>query len=311
MAALRSAGLWGLAGLLAACGDPQLGAQYRGVPRWSLQVLLQDASADNDPPAGMRMALFFSPGGLDVLDPERWVEHLGSAAPVQAPANVHLNVFDAPSPAHMLRRADGSEAGYAAGRLMAYVGRDGARRHTPGEPFVGIAPPNGFYYVPADLPAGSSPARGALAAGLHGVTVPQACGSRPPPPTDPGSCGVPLGERCDVDADCTGGLCLKETKTPWPAGYCVIPDPPPPERPCRPGAAAYMGRPLYSLTPRVAQRGLYLRACTTDDDCARPRDRDQGLYRCDPGLLACTPDAGMVVPTGGRFEIEPFCTRMP
>jgi len=252
------------------------------------------------------MALFFSPQGFGILDPQQWVEHLGTAIPLQVPSNYVLNAFEAPGPEHMLRLPDGSDAGYAVARLVVYGDQNQDGRHTPGEPFLGIAPPVGFYYVPESLPAGRTPTNGALAAGFSKVLLPQPCGYQPPPPTDPNTCGVPLGDHCDVDADCLGGLCLKETKIVWPAGYCTIPDPPPSA--CRPTAAVYMRRPKNSLTPPVAKNGLYLRPCMVDADCARALDRDPGLYICDPGLLACVPGVGnTMVPVGGRFDLEPFC----
>ncbi len=306
MAALGKLSLLGLLALLASCGDSQRNAQFRGAPIWRISGTLASGGSSADGAPSLRMALFFSAGGLDVLDPEQWVEHLASAVKVQVPSNYELNIFEAPSSEHMLRLPDGTLAGYAIGRLLVYVDSDLNGRHSLGEAFVGIAPPVGIYYAPQPLSKERAPTNGSLPAGFSQVLLPQPCEYLPPLPTDSETCGVPLGERCTADTDCMGGLCLKETKIPWPAGYCTIPEPPP--NGCRPANAVFMRRPRYSPTPAVAQIGLYLRSCTADADCVRPKDPDQGLFSCDVGLRGCVPaSAGVLVPVGGQFQIEPFC----
>lgn len=291
---------------VAGCGDPQLGATYRGEPIWTLHGQATISGSGVDTTQKMRMALFFSPEGRNVLDPGRWVEHFGSATPLQVPSLFTMNVFEPPGPGHMLRNLDGSDAGFAVARLLVYIDSNDDGLHQYEEPFVGIAPPVAFYYVRDPLPAAATGTVHSLAPGFTQALLPQPCGFVPPAATDANTCGVPLGERCNVDGDCDGGLCLKETKMPWAAGYCVIPDPPPAG--CRPAQSAYMDRPSFSLTPQIARHGLYLRACQSDADCARPGDRDQDLYSCDLGLGACRPRLGStLIPVGSRFEIEPFC----
>lgn len=292
------------------CGDPQLSANYRGEPLWTLRGQTTVAGGNFDTSQKIRMALFFSPEGREVIDTDRWVEHLGSAVALQVPSLWDLNVFEPPGPEHMLRNPDGSDAGFAVARLMVYTDLNDDGLHQNGEPFISIAPPIAIYYVRDPLPAATTETVYSLPAGFSQTLVPQPCGYVPPAPTDEGDCGVPLGERCAVDTDCKGGLCLKETKMPWAAGYCIIPDPPPSG--CRPAKAAYMARPASSLTPLAAKQGMYLRACQTNGDCRREFDRDQDLYNCDLGLGACRPRLGSVLmPVGGNFQVEPFCPKMP
>lgn len=169
---------------------------------------------------------------------------------------------------------------------------------------MGIEPASAVLWLPQALPVGSTPTTGGLPAGFSQVFLPQRCGRVPPPATTTGSCGVPLGEGCRTDADCGPGYCLRETKFPWPAGYCAVAEPS--VSGCRPGAAAYFPAPRFAP---IAQGivGYYLRTCQTDADCVRSTDRDQFLYICDPGLLACVPRTGSKMPVAGRFEVEPFC----
>lgn len=63
---------------------------------------------------------------------------------------------------------------------------------------------------------------------------------------------------------------------------------------------------LYSLTPAVANNGLYLEPCQQDLDCART---DGNLtWRCDPGLRGCVPSVGdKVLKAGIAVQIETFC----
>lgn len=180
-------------------------------------------------------------------------------------------------------------------------------RYSAGEPFVGAEPPVGYLYAPKSLPAERTPTSGALPAGLHKVLLPQACGYKPPPATTSGDCGVPLGERCNADADCSpAGVCLKETKVSWRGGYCAIPEPP--RDGCRPGAARYLRAPRYGMTPPFVS-GWYLRPCETSSDCMRAKGPGQDLYACDVGLRACTPTSPgfPLVPVGGSLLLEPFC----
>ena len=297
-------GIWGLCG--AGCGDAQRDARYRGVPLASFKIGLQRAGSSADGATTLQMALFYSPQGPAVTDPEQLVEHSGSTVQVPALAPTVLNVFELPRPEHMVRLPDGSLDGYALGRVLVYSddNRDGL--HTPGEPFVGIAATLAFLYLPQALPAERSPTGHFLAAGFTSLYVPQACGKIPPVAMGPGNCGVPIGAGCQVDSDCSGGLCLHATNLPWPAGYCTIADNP--QTTCRPAGYVFVNRLQNSLTPVSAKNGFYLAPCQVDLDCAR--SAGDLTFRCDPGLLGCVPNVGdLVAKVGVAVQVEPFCAR--
>ena len=294
---------------LSGCGQPLLGDTFRGAPVWSTRANVQVAGDGVDTRTDLRLSLFYSriaPGSPGDDDPEKWVEHPGTTFPVVAPSDNQLEVFEPPGADLMAHSSDGASLGYAFGRLLVYADTSGDGRRQPGEPFLGIDPPPAYLYVPSALSADRTPTHGALAPGFSWITLPQPCGDPAPGPRTPGNCGVPLGAACIVDGDCGGGRCLKETKVPWPAGYCTIVEPP--AKGCRPGDGVYMRRQQFSPAPPGAQ-GFWLKRCATSADCVR-LDRDKQLYVCDPGLLACVPAlANGVIPVGGRFEVEPFCAR--
>ena len=285
---------------VAGCGKPLVGDDYRGAPFWSVSAdLSRGGTLDAD--AQYRVALFFSPA-LATVDPTEMRELAGSTTPATAPSNVIVNVYALPTADDLVAGSD-----YGVGRLFVYDDADRDGRYDAGDSFVGVDPPAAFVWAARDLAAGETPGHGALTAGFHRVLEPQPC-AFVPPPTTPGDCGVPLGNHCDVDSECgSGGLCLKETKMPWPAGYCVVPEPP--TAGCRPGDGALLWAPQYSLTP-PGLVGFWGRACASDDDCVRPQDRDAGLYGCDPGLGACVPAAPPLIPVGSPVEVEPFCAGM-
>ena len=305
MAALKCIALTAAASLLAlGCGDPLVDAAYRGEPRAQLHGEVSWAGEGTAPDAGLvRAALFFAPS-LQSVDPAEWTEAVGTTAQVSGiPSAFTLNIFSFPSADLDVGGASGA---YALGRLLVYTDTNSNGRYDPGEPLLGIEPPAAWLYAPAPVAAADSPTGRALPQGLSHVILPQRC-VPPPEPTEPGDCGVPLGERCSIDADCgANGRCLKETKMPWRAGYCIVAEPVP-DGGCRPGAGVFEGAPRYSLTPPEIT-GFWLRRCEADADCVRPQDRDQGLYTCDLGLGACVPlGPGLGVPLGGRLEVEPFC----
>lgn len=288
----------------AGCGDPQRDELYRGPSIWSARIGLQRAgtSADNEP--SLQIAMFYSPGGPNIRDLEQLVEHRGTTLHIDALSPTTLNMFEPPHAEHMLRLPDGSDAGYALGRVLMYGDDDLDGRHTPGEPFLGTVASLAYLYLPEPLPAERSPTGYLLDAGFQNLFFPQACGKLPPTPTDAGTCGVALGASCQVDADCTGGLCLHATNLPWPAGYCTIPASP--SASCRPAQGVFMSRLQNGLTPAVAKTGLYLRPCQTHAECAR--SASDTTFRCDPGLKGCVPNVGdNVLKVGVAFEIEPFC----
>jgi hypothetical protein len=290
------------------CGDGQADGQYRGTPLWSISGLINILGPIAGGASTVRLAFFYSPQ-LTLSDPEQWVEHLGSSVEVPLPSFFVLNIFDAPGLEHMVKLPSGQSAGYGIAHLLAYVDENQDGRHTPGEPFVGDVPAQGEYYLPQALSKGSTPANGALQAGLYSALLPQPCGYLPPPPTDPGTCGVPIGNYCNMDAQCGSGICLQQTATPWPGGYCTIAEPPP--NGCRPSQAVFYELPTLGLPPSSSMIGVYLRPCNTDADCARANDLDPGSVVCDPGLLGCVAhQPGTLIQVGGMpgpLPIQPFC----
>ena len=298
-----------IAVLTAACGDAQIDRQFRGVPIWRFEGGILTTGTQPAHAAALRMALFWSPHGLQVVDPEQWVEQTGTTIPVAVPSNYVLNVFETPGPEHMLRLPDGTAAGYTVGRLAVYVDENGDGQHTAGEPLVGLDSHSGFYYFGEVLPADRRPTRTALAAGFYQAFLPQPCGFVPPPPTDAATCGIPIGSACAAHADCAGGLCLLGTSIPRPVGYCTTTTEAPSG--CRPAAAAYLGSPRFGRFSPLLKKGFYLKSCTTDASCRRVEGREQDIYGCDLGLGGCVPlDAGGVQ-VGGPFQVEPFCTGPP
>jgi hypothetical protein len=304
---------------LASCGDPLVDSGYRGVPFAHLQGdVTWGGYTDKPDPTSLRIALFFAPDP-ETSDAEKLLEATGSTTPVSGlPSFFVMNLFSLPTPDLLVHHPDGSLAGYGIARLMVYQDQNRNNRHDPGEPILGFEPASAYVYVPADLAAEQSPSHAPLAAGLYHTIVPHAevCGV-PPPPAPPApppgaseTCGVPLGNPCNVDDDCQGGTCLVQSKTPWPAGYCVITEPPA-HGPCRPSTGVYYASPQFA--PRLpGVVGYYLKGCTQDTDCDRGIG-DERIYACDPILRACVPLNGLSgpdgtsLPVGGGQKLEPFC----
>lgn len=307
MAALTRLGA--LAALIfASCGDAQYGGAYRGEPIWQYKGSVQVSGPGVEGLAGVRVAVFYSPHDLNATDPGPMVEHLASAVGVPVPSSFVLNIFEPPGPEHMFKSPDGSDAGYALGHIFVYQDQNGDGRYTAGERVLGSEQAKAILYVPAPLPANRNPTGSALPAGFLKVIVPQSCGFAPPPPTDPGTCGVPLGARCSLNADCgQSGLCLSQAKEFWIAGYCIVPDPTPSG--CRPARSVYLQAIQASPGP-MGVVGYYLRPCTQDADCVRPGDPESNFYTCDQGLRGCTPTppAYIPFPVGGTAPPAPtFC----
>lgn len=298
--------LIGVAVIGAGCGDAQLDEQFRGASLWNEPIRAIVSAGSKLPSSSLRVALFYTPQGVGVVDPERWVEQPATSRSLQVPSDFVLSAFEVPQAALLIKDASGGSAQYGLARAVVYVDKNGSGLREPGEEFVGIVPDRAYLYAATDLAQGRTPTSAAMTAGFHSVVVPQICSKKVPVPNDPGTCGVPIGGGCSVDRDCgRGGFCLKETKQLWPAGYCVVPDAP--GQTCRPTAGAYMPRPQYSITPSALAFGAYLRRCQTDTDCLRSTDREAGIYYCDEGLRGCVPRAPNLLPVGGRFEVESFC----
>jgi hypothetical protein len=283
------------------CQGALVGEDYRGVPIFSTRLPVQ-VGAESERGSRYRVGLFFTTR-MESDDPETWSELVGSSVEVEIPSEILFSVYSAPLKSQFLAR------GLAMGRILLYRDANGSGRREAGEDFVAITPASLFAYVDKEYVADGRILSGNLTEGFHVVNLPQRCGVNLPAPTDPETCGVPVGDNCRTDMDCKGGLCLKETKFPWPGGYCVVPAFEP-GRPgaCIPAKANFLGAPTFSVTP-PGVRGFYARSCATDTDCLRRAGREQ-LYTCDQSLAICMPPTGLLTPVGGRFEVEPICTKM-
>jgi hypothetical protein len=289
------------------CGDPQVDASYRGDALWQFKGVLQAGAPGVEGSTDIRAALFFDATSMNNIDPKQMVELTSSGTPITVPSSYTLNVFAPPGPEHMLHNPDGSSAGYGIARTFFYRDLDHDGRYTPGEPFLGGGGIKVLVYAPDGLPAGHTPTTGALPAGFTEIAAPQVCGTRPPA-TDPGTCGINLGNFCHYNTDCgANAICLNQTVLQFREGYCSLPDLP--QIPCIPGAAAYLPVPPNSPKPPMGEKGYYLRPCNTDAECARPGELTQGNYACDLGLRGCVPTPpgyGLFI-LGAQYDVEPFC----
>jgi hypothetical protein len=284
-----------LALTVVSCGDPLADDRYRGDPLVHLRGDVAPRPEEDDF-IQLRLALFWVPGGPYATDGAGFVEDREASQELPHPGDFTLNVFSPPDDARMV-----SGAGYGLARLMVYRDRDRSGRRDPGEPFLGAVGPEAFLYLARPLAAESSPSRRPLPQGFHQVMLPLLCGEPPPPPaTDAGDCGVPLGAACDGDESCgPGGVCVKRLPAPVVGGACVLPER---EGGCRPASGAYF--PTRWL---AGARGLYLRACHQDGECARPSDMGKDFYRCDVALGGCVPHLGLHVDVGPDYPLAPVC----
>jgi hypothetical protein len=305
-----------LGALVVGCGDPLVDNQYRGVRIWQVSGGINgllDSSVAGQP---LRLALFYTTDPTSDVDPARLIEHRGASTGIQLGGAFNLGMFEPPGESLMVRTPNSAgTTGYAIGRLVAYAdtNRDGQRQVS--EPLVGIEPTAAYLYLPDALPAGKTPTSDGLPAGMTPLLIPQACSGMgppaPPPPNDPGDCGVPLGQDCRSDTDCNpnrGGRCLKETNAPWPGGYCTIAENM--STTCRPARAVFYRAPRYAAIPDGTM-GFYLRPCSRDTDCVRMMGMDTG-YQCDLGLRACRPGLStMLRLRNGNLDADSFCGQAP
>jgi hypothetical protein len=314
-----------LLSLVAGCGEGLIDREYRGIPIFQIKGNLS-ASDGTESGAPMRIALFYSPDALtQKADSEgamrlalsQLIEDTGTTITVQAGQSYTLNIYEPPAPQLRARSPSGGDAGFAAGRIMAYLDENRDGRRQPEEPFLGTEPSAAYIHVPSPLPSEQSPTQRSLPAGFFQLLLPQLCTFAVPAPNHDGSCDVELGRQCVDDFECTqinkAANCLKETNFPWPGGYCVMTLPENPnEVSCRPRQASLYLSPASGARLRAA-RGYYMHSCTTDADCAEEGPR-YGLYVCDTGLQMCRPSATTMVRISGPdalVQFESFCPSSP
>ncbi len=287
-----------MAALLAGCDQPLVDETYRGEPLHHIATTVLDDHTPAAPNEDVRMALFWSPGGATVRDPDDWVEQPTSGLPVSFPRSVDLYLFDTPGVAH---RVEASEtAPYAIGRALAYVDEDGNRLHDPGERWAGGAIDMVVVWAARALSAEEAPHGRPLAAGFHRLRLPWVCDQTLPEPSDDGDCGVDIGRPCLSDQECPGGSCLQYFHVVWSGGVCTVPEPR--GDGCRPQNAAFVPSPEMEDA-----RGYYLEACTEDADC-EPR---RGPTGCEPAWGACMLERPMEVQLQGALSLSPVCAGDP
>lgn len=281
-----------------ACGETLVDSAYSGTPLFTLQgVVGGPSNVPLDPEALVTTAMFWSPKGLTARSYDELVEQLGTARAAPIPQPYVMNLFDEPGPEHLSTTPSGAR--YALGRVVAYLDTNRNGRLDPSEPILGASQGFAVLYAPLELAAEDSPTGRPLAAGWQSFILPLRCpGSAPgsgPVPVADGDCGVPLGDPCDTDADCNGGVCLAELLIPLPHRMCAIPEPPP--NGCRQRGSV--------LIRRGPGRDAWIQGCESSSDCTRGYP-----YQCDARLLACFPSAEVHVNLN-EPSLRPFCVSGP
>ena len=178
--------LIGVAVIGAGCGDAQLDEQFRGASLWNEPIRAIVSAGSKLPSSSLRVALFYTPQGVSVVDPERWVEQPATSRSLQVPSDFVLSAFEVPQAALLIKDASGGSAQYGLARAVVYVDKNGSGLREPGEEFVGIVPDRAYLYAATDLAQGRTPTSAAMTAGFHPVVVPQICSKKVPIPNDPG-----------------------------------------------------------------------------------------------------------------------------
>lgn len=282
-----------------ACGETLVDSDYSGTPLFTLQgVVGGPTEAPLEPGTLVTTAMFWSPQGLTARRYDELVEQLGTASAAPVPRPYFMNLFDEPGPQHLFTTPSGAR--YAIGRVVAYLDANRNGRLDPPELILGASQGFAVLYAPQDLAAGDSPTGKPLRAGWQSFMLPLSCpgstsGPGPAPVAD-GDCGVPLGEPCDTDADCNGGVCLAELLIPLPHRMCAISEPPP--NGCR-----QRGSVLIRRGP--GREDVWIQGCQSSSECTRGYP-----YQCDARLLACFPSAEVQVNLN-ETSMRPFCVSGP
>ncbi len=295
--------------MMSGCGDALTDIDFRGTALWHFSGALERSGAASTQYERVTVSLFWNPDGENPRTPENLIEQRSASQEVVVGAPFILNMFELPDATHIARLPDGRSRGFGIGRIFGYADLDTSGNYSAGDKFVAMLSDVVVFYAVSDLPAWASPTSGSMSAGFHQLLLPQRCDRAVPPPTEPGTCGVTLGQKCSTDNDCGPlGTCLRETNLPWPTGYCTVAETG--NNTCRPGVASYYAVPQdIPNPPKVA--GWYLKACKSDQDCIKVSERDPGVYHCDPGLFACVPEVGGKMSVGGLRDVATELTRQP
>jgi hypothetical protein len=281
------------------CGDPLVDETYEGTPRFRLRGSVTGASesVDVDNPE-LRVALFWVTGGAAPGERNVLTEQPGTALRAEFYRSFELLLFDEPGDSSLLRTPSGARYGVA--RLGAYRDENDNGRRDETEALLGASAARLLLRAPQDLSAAESPTGARLPEGWHVTSAPLECpASLGPPPANPemvadGECGVPLGTSCRTDAECGGGVCLRDFIGPWPGGSCAIQEPPPDG--CRQRGSTLL------RDPQDTARAYWLKSCEVSTDCERAAP-----YQCDQASRACRPSADMPVELSDRGPPRSFC----
>ncbi len=288
-----------LAGAALSCGDALVDAGYSGTALLSVdgQVMGNSEYVDVEHPE-VNLAVFWyvrNPQGGEPLK----VEQPGTSVRAEYYRPFQLKLFDEPGAEHLL--ASPSGARYGVGGVGAYQDTNRNKRRDESEPLIGSGAGRALIRAPTALSAKDSPTGAPLPAGWHIVSTPLNCPqpSRPPSggspaPVPDGECGVPLGASCRTDAECGPGVCIHEFLGQWPAGSCVIPEPP--LNGCRQRGSVLL------RSPEDPTAGYWLKPCTATPECGRVAP-----YQCDQQLRACRPTANMPVEINDRGLPGNYC----
>jgi hypothetical protein len=296
-----------LAGVLASatvsCGDALVDETYRGAPRFTVRGSVMGTSeyVDEEHPE-VSIAVLWSPRGAWMDREATLLEQQGTSRLAEYYRPFELHLFDEPGAEHLYTTPSGARYGIA--RLGAYQDENRNGRRDALEPLIGSSPGRALIRAPKALTARDSPTGAPLTAGWHIVSTPLLCPSTssPPPggnpgPVEPvadGECGVPIGAECRSDADCGGGVCVREFIGPWPGGACLIPEPPP--NGCRQRGSVLL------RDPQESEKAFWVKACAVTADCGRVAP-----IQCDQQIRGCRPSADFPVEMDDRPPPSSFC----
>ncbi|HEX8825500.1 MAG TPA: hypothetical protein VF794_36665 [Archangium sp.] len=296
---------WVLACGTLACGDSLVDERYSGTARFTVPGSVNGVSqyvTEANPEVSI--GVFWSvrkPGATS----ETLIEQPGAALRAEYYRPFELKLFDEPGAEHFNTLPSGAR--YGAAWLAAYQDANDNGRRDETEPLIGGSNGRLLIRAPKALTAKDSPTGAALPEGWHLVSTPLNCslppGAPPPPagstpvPADPvadGECGVPLGNSCKNDAECGGGVCVREFLGGWPNGACLIPEPPP--NGCRQKGSVLV------RDPGNPTKGFWVKACTVSADCGRPAP-----FQCDQQRRMCKPSANVPVDLNDMGPPRGYC----
>lgn len=285
-----------LASVTVSCGDSLVDETYRGTPRFTMRGSVAGTSeyVDEEHPE-VSVAVFWSPGGAAMDSNATLIEQRGTSQLAEFYRPFDLKLFDEPGAEYFYTTPSGARYGIA--RLGAYQDLNENGQRDDEEPILGHSRARALIRALQDLTAKDSPTGAPLTEGWHIVSTPLQCpssGPFAPEPVANGDCGVPLGSECRNDADCRGGVCVREFVGPWPRGACLIPE-------TSTTACRQRGSVLLH-DPQDAKIAYWVKGCSVTEDCGR-----EVPYQCDQQLRGCRPSAETPVDLDDRPPPRSFC----